>query len=244
MDTNKTNKVFLPLSVLAGALLIAGAIYWNGQNPPSGSGSVALSNVAKKIAEDVKANTSTYQSAMNADKAIADKAGVKATPSLLIGKQVIAGAYPYAAFQKAINSALENKPAVADEANGIAVSAVDSKDLAPTDAPFIGNPSAPLTILFWSDFQCPFCKRFEIETLPQIVKDYVDTGKVKIVMLDFAFLGNDSITAGLYNRAVWKLYPTQYFAWRTAMYQAQDEEGDRGFGNAASIDELDTKTVK
>jgi protein-disulfide isomerase len=57
--------------------------------------------------------------------------------------------------------------------------------------------------------------------------------------MDFAFLGNDSVAAALYNRAVWKLYPAQYFAWRTAMYTAQDEEGDKGFGNAASIDKLD-----
>lgn len=105
--------------------------------------------------------------------------------------------------------------------------------------PFIGNANAPVTIAFWSDFQCPFCKQFELNTFPQMVKDYADTGKVKIVFMDFAFLGNDSITGALYSRAVWKLYPAQYFAWRTAMYTAQDEEGDKGFGNAASIDKLD-----
>ncbi|OYV27321.1 MAG: hypothetical protein B7W98_02020 [Parcubacteria group bacterium 20-58-5] len=71
------------------------------------------------------------------------------------------------------------------------------------------------------------------------MKDYVDTGKVKIVFMDFPFLGNDSITGGEYSRSVWKLYPDQYFAWRTAMYKAQDQEGDQGFGNAASIDALD-----
>jgi protein-disulfide isomerase len=78
--------------------------------------------------------------------------------------------------------------------------------------------------------------------MPDIVKNYVQTGKVKIVFKDFAFLGNDSITAGEYARAVWKLSPTQYFAWRTAMYNAQDQEGDQGFGNAASIDKL-TATI-
>lgn len=104
--------------------------------------------------------------------------------------------------------------------------------------PYIGNANAPVTIAFWSDFQCPFCKQFELNTLPQIITDYVDTGKVKIVMMDFAFLGQDSITAAEYSRAVWKLYPTKYFEWRTAMYEAQDAEGDQGFGDAASIDKL------
>lgn len=114
--------------------------------------------------------------------------------------------------------------------------------------PFIGRADAPVTVAFWSDFQCPFCKAAEVGGIPQIptppaipdiIKNYVDTGKVKIVFMDFAFLGNDSVAAALYNRAVWKLYPAQYFAWRTAMYTAQDEEGDKGFGNAASIDKLD-----
>jgi protein-disulfide isomerase len=71
-----------------------------------------------------------------------------------------------------------------------------------------------------------------------MIKDYVDTGKVKLVFMDLAFLGNDSTTAALYGRSVWKLYPNSYLAWRTAMYTAQDQEGDKGFGNAASIDKL------
>ena len=115
---------------------------------------------------------------------------------------------------------------------------VDIKDVKTDGNPFIGNANAPTTIAFWSDFQCPFCKNFETQTLPQIVKEYVDTGKVKLVFMDFAFLGNDSIDAGVYSRAIWKLHPDKYFVWRTAMYEAQDEEGDQGFGDAASIDKL------
>jgi protein-disulfide isomerase len=125
--------------------------------------------------------------------------------------------------------------------------AVNIKDVKTAGDPYIGELSAPVTLAFWSDFQCPFCKAFEVggvqgiptpAALPDIVKNYVSTGKVKIVFKDFAFLGQDSITAAEYGRAVWKLYPDQYFAWRTAMYIAQDEEGDKGFGNAPSIDTL------
>ncbi|MHB1163110.1 MAG: DsbA family protein [Minisyncoccota bacterium] len=116
---------------------------------------------------------------------------------------------------------------------------VNIKDVKTDGDPFIGQANAPVTIAFWSDFQCPFCKQFELTTLPQIITNYVDTGKVKVVFMDFPFLGNDSIAGALYSRSVWKLYPDQYFAWRTAMYNAQDQEGDQGFGNAASIDKLD-----
>lgn len=129
---------------------------------------------------------------------------------------------------------------------------VNIKDVKTEGNPFIGAPNAPVTIAFWSDFQCPYCKSFEIggvtgittpAALPDIIKNYVDTGKVKIVFMDFTFLGSDSTTAALYNRAVWKLYPTQYFTWRTAMYVAQDDEGDKGFGDAESIDRLNATIV-
>lgn len=113
--------------------------------------------------------------------------------------------------------------------------------------PFIGDENAPVTMAFWSDFQCPYCKAVEtggvpqIQTpaaMPDIIKNYVDTGKVKIVFKDYPFLGNDSITGAEYGRSIWKLYPDTYFTWRTAMYEAQDAEGDTGFGNADSIDKL------
>jgi len=120
---------------------------------------------------------------------------------------------------------------------GTSAAAADIKNIKTDSDPFIGKVDAPVTIVEWSDFQCPFCKNFELNTLPQIIKEYVDTGKVKIMFMDFAFLGNDSTTAGEYNRAVWKLYPDAYFAWRTAVYNAQDAENS-GFGNAASIDKL------
>ncbi len=119
-----------------------------------------------------------------------------------------------------------------------AAPSVDIENVKIDGDPFIGQANAPVTIALWGDYQCPFCKRFEVETLPQIIKNYVDAGKVKVVFMDFTFLGQDSVTAALYSRSVWKLYPSQYFIWRTAVYEAQDEEQDIGFGDAASIDKL------
>ncbi len=48
-----------------------------------------------------------------------------------------------------------------------------------------GDINAPVTILEFSDYECPFCGRFFTETYPQIIKEYVDTGKVKYVFRDF-----------------------------------------------------------
>ena len=53
------------------------------------------------------------------------------------------------------------------------------------DDPYLGNSSAPVKIIEFSDFQCPFCRVFWHDTLPSIKKDYVDTGKVQFVYRDF-----------------------------------------------------------
>lgn len=50
-----------------------------------------------------------------------------------------------------------------------------------SDAPVIGNKNAKVTLYEFSDFQCPFCKRFFDETYGQIKTKYIDTGKVKMV---------------------------------------------------------------
>ena len=51
--------------------------------------------------------------------------------------------------------------------------------------PIIGDPDAPITIIEFSDFQCPFCARFHIQTLPSIMEEYIDQGKVNLVFRDF-----------------------------------------------------------
>jgi protein-disulfide isomerase len=55
-----------------------------------------------------------------------------------------------------------------------------------------GDPKATVTLIEFTDYQCPFCSRHFEQTLPSIMKDYVDTGKVKYVVRDFplSFHGN------------------------------------------------------
>ena len=53
------------------------------------------------------------------------------------------------------------------------------------DDPIKGNPDAPITIVEFSDFQCPFCARFHESTLPLLEQNYISTGKVNFVYRDF-----------------------------------------------------------
>lgn len=48
-----------------------------------------------------------------------------------------------------------------------------------------GQANAPVTIIEFSDFQCPFCAKFVKEILPQLDKEYIQTGKVKLIFRDF-----------------------------------------------------------
>lgn len=90
--------------------------------------------------------------------------------------------------------------------------------------PFIGNQNAPVTIAYWYDYQCPFCRQNEETTMPQVVKDYVDTGKVKFVFKDFQFLGVDSQTLGQFSRAVWAVAPNKFYQWHKAVFDNQGTE--------------------
>jgi protein-disulfide isomerase len=118
---------------------------------------------------------------------------------------------------------------------------VNADKVSATGNPTIGNANAPLTIAYWFDYQCPFCKQNELTVMPQLIKDYVDTGKVKIVYKDFSFLGPDSDTLGHWGRAVWAVAPNEFEAWHAAIYQNQGEE-NTGWATAAEIQKI-TETV-
>lgn len=111
---------------------------------------------------------------------------------------------------------------------------VNIKDVDIKNEPFIGDENAPITLAYWFDFQCPFCQKFETETMSTLIEKYVNTGKLKIVFKDFQFLGPDSTTAGLAENAVWEVAPQSYKAWHEAMYKNQDAENG-GWGKKEDI---------
>jgi protein-disulfide isomerase len=47
-----------------------------------------------------------------------------------------------------------------------------------------GRPGAPITIYEMSDFQCPYCRAFTLETMPQLEREYIATGKVRLVYVN------------------------------------------------------------
>lgn len=60
----------------------------------------------------------------------------------------------------------------------------DSVTVSVDDDPVLGDPAAPVTVIEFSDYECPFCKRAFEELLPELKKAYIDTGKVRLVYRD------------------------------------------------------------
>jgi len=59
----------------------------------------------------------------------------------------------------------------------------------------LGNPNAPVTVEEYADYQCTACGQFTRSVLPQLRKNYVETGKVRIIWRDFPWIGSESVEA-------------------------------------------------
>ncbi|MDY6778702.1 MAG: thioredoxin domain-containing protein [Candidatus Nanohaloarchaea archaeon] len=132
-------------------------------------------------------------------------------------------------------------PTAGSGAGGVSVSKFDI-----AGEPVMGKSDAPVTIAYWGDFQCPFCKRFEQRTFPQLVKNYIKQGKARFVFKDFAFLGPDSTTGGIASECVWNQVgnskPSAYWNWHAKMFDKQDGE-NKGWGSQSDIVSM-TQSVK
>ena len=53
------------------------------------------------------------------------------------------------------------------------------------DDPVLGSPNAKVLMIEFGDYQCPSCRMFWKDVEPRIKKEYIDTGKVKLVFRDF-----------------------------------------------------------
>jgi protein-disulfide isomerase len=83
----------------------------------------------------------------------------------------------------AVGAAIREPTAAAPSPSPAAPS-VDMKTLIDDDS-IKGDKDAPVTIVEFSDYECPFCARFYSDTYGQIVEKYIDTGKVNLVYRDF-----------------------------------------------------------
>lgn len=84
---------------------------------------------------------------------------------------------------------------------------------------FIGDVNAPVTMIEYASFTCPHCANFHKDILPQIKKDFVDTGKVKFVFRDFPF-ERVGATAAMLSRCVDE---KRYYGFSSLLMKQQDQ---------------------
>jgi len=113
------------------------------------------------------------------------------------------------------------------------------------DDAVIGNKNAKVEIIEFSDYQCPFCRKFWQETFPQIKKDYIDTGKVKFVYRDFplGFHPNAIPAAQAANCAREKGGDEAYFKMHDKIFSEQNKL-DGGTVKSTVFDGWDKEVLK
>ena len=126
----------------------------------------AMKDYAKQVGIDGNKlvscmNNGEEKNAVQADLDEGGKLGVQGTPAFFINGRLLAGAYPYDEFKKIID----------EELSGKAASTVTRASVSVGNASTRGTTGAKITVLEYSDFQCPFCSR-AFPTIQQVLKDY------------------------------------------------------------------------
>ena len=92
----------------------------------------------------------------------------------------------------------------------------------------LGSETATVTIIEVGDYQCEMCKLWFEKTRPQIIENYVDTGKVNLIFLDMPFLGQDSLHAAAATYCADD--QGKYWDYHVKLYQLQQHVDD-GWAN-------------
>lgn len=120
--------------------------------------------------------------------------------------------------------------------------------------PVMGSMDAPVDLYYYTDYQCPFCGRFESETLPELLENEVSDGEVRLVFVSYPYIGPASRTAAIVDRCVWRQVrendPAAWWDWHTTLFdeQGQPNSGwasrERLFEFAGGVDGVDATAVE
>ena len=100
-------------------------------------------------------------------------------------------------------------------------------------SPILGDPSAPVTIVEFGDYQCHQCYNWFHNTKPAIFSEYIETGKANLVFVDLAFLGRDSSPAA---QATYCAEDQEmYWEYHDVLYTYQESKIDEGWANSERL---------
>lgn len=121
-------------------------------------------------------------------------------PSLTIGAAIASVAivivfFAFESFSEDKELELERTPPRPLPSQEMGPPAVTMETFLENGSPTLGDPAAPVILVEFGDYQCHFCNVFFHSTEEKIVKNYVETGKVRMIFKDFNIIGPDSVNA-------------------------------------------------
>jgi protein-disulfide isomerase len=122
--------------------------------------------------------------------------------------------------------------------------AFEPGDITVADSPFLGKASAPVVIVEFSDFQCPFCSRHFKIVMPQLKKNYVETGKLKYVMREFPIESIHSKAFKASEAALCAGDQDQYWAMHDRIFEDQRRVAPEDLMAHAEALDLDMSTFR
>lgn len=167
---DRANLGWFGLGVLVGAVAAIGLLMLTGVASPNVTGTTDLTAIRNAAREGAK------------DALLSANTGITTPLSLSDIRD---------AAKQGAQDALANSGTQAQAAEPTAAP-IDTSGITTRPSNTQGEDSATVTLIEYSDFQCPFCKRFYDSVLSRIVTDYVKTGKVKLSYKNYAFLGDES----------------------------------------------------
>jgi len=105
---------------------------------------------------------------------------------------------------------------------------------APGNAPFnvIGSDDAPVTIIEFTDLQCPYCARYASQTFPRLKREYVDTGKLRYTSRDLPLpFHSFALPAAVASRCAGE--QGRFWEYREALFASQSQLGTEPYGRIA-----------
>ncbi|PZH17353.1 disulfide bond formation protein DsbA [Streptomyces sp. NTH33] len=139
---------------------------------------------------------------------------------------------PSAKEAPAASSSSSSSTAVPDEREASLLALARRKDGDPLAK---GKADAPVVMIVYSDFQCPFCGKFARETEPELVREYVDKGVLRIEWRNFPVFGDESERAA---RAAWAAGRQGRFWQFHDVVFGKPRERDRGQFSAARLRDM------
>lgn len=223
------NPYILPGSILLAALIIGGSIVYMVNSGGGNSGGSVVKKLVNPLTLAYKGPKTAFSECVDsgkhaataqADNAAGAAAGVNSTPTTFVNGNKVTdqNGNSVGANGQAILAAIDaavKKPAPAPTTGPLALTSSDV---------IMGKADAPVTVIEYGDYQCPFCELFYAQVQPTI-EQYAQQGKVKFVFRDFPFLGQESLDAGA--AAECAKDSGKFWEYHDALYAAKTEDAQK-----------------